>query len=442
MAKQIIDISACQLSVDASQLNADGVILRIGYTGYGSNRPALDEKFEQYYAQYSMLNIPIGIYYFTLAQSIEMVNMEVDWVVDKIRNKKLLLPVWVDCEGQNHSAGWTQLDDTIRSRLMAKWIERMNEKGYYSGIYASKSWFVSKLNKDILKNYDKWVAQYYDRCTYTEPYGMWQYTSSENAIGHGIVSSQNRVDASWCYRDYPDIIKKGNWNHLTDDTPNADGGTDMPDKYKYFEVLSGVNKYSKREHGDCFFTIDGRVSNFQIREFACHDGSDEILIDGDLVRRLQDCRDKFGVTTINSAYRTPAYNKKIGGAPASQHIQGRASDTVCKGATPLEVAMFAEAMGMGGIGLYNWGTHIDTRSGKARWNSTSGREVGVSTFFKTIRLGSIGQYVRIAQKYLKVSQDGIFGAQTRKATIEFQKTRGLVQDGIIGVQTWTKLLTR
>ena len=209
--------------------------------------------------------------------------------------------------------------------------------------------------------------------------------------------------------------------------------------YKYFEVLEGIAKYSKREHGDCFFTIDGRVTNFQIKEFACRDGSDTILIDSELVKRLQDCRDKFGVTTINSAYRTPEWNKKVGGATNSQHIYGRASDTVCKSVTPLEVAMYAEAMGMGGIGLYKDFTHIDTRPGKSRWDCTSGKEKGVSTFFKTIRRGSIGQYVRIAQKYLGIKQDGIFGNATKKAVINFQTKYSLVPDGIIGPKTWERL---
>ena len=104
--------------------------------------------------------------------------------------------------------------------------------------------------------------------------------------------------------------------------------------------------------------------------------------------------------------------------------------------------MYSEVLGMGGIGLYTTFTHIDTRDGKSRWCSTSGTEIGVSTFLKTIKEGDRNQYVGICQKYLKITQDNIFGSQTAKAVRDFQERNGLVVDEIVGVQTWTKLLTQ
>jgi peptidoglycan hydrolase-like protein with peptidoglycan-binding domain len=103
--------------------------------------------------------------------------------------------------------------------------------------------------------------------------------------------------------------------------------------------------------------------------------------------------------------------------------------------------MTAEAMGMGGIGLYKGFTHIDTRDDpKARWDQRSGSPVGVSTFFQTIKYGSSGEYVRIAQRKLGVSVDGIFGNNTKNAVIAFQDNKNLVADGIVGRLTWTELM--
>jgi zinc D-Ala-D-Ala carboxypeptidase len=41
---------------------------------------------------------------------------------------------------------------------------------------------------------------------------------------------------------------------------------------------------------------------------------------------LQPGRDKFGVITINSGYRSPALNAKVGGSKTSQHCNGQAGD--------------------------------------------------------------------------------------------------------------------
>ena len=41
---------------------------------------------------------------------------------------------------------------------------------------------------------------------------------------------------------------------------------------------------------------------------------------------LDPLREKVGAIRINSGYRTPAYNKQIGGATNSQHCKGEAAD--------------------------------------------------------------------------------------------------------------------
>ena len=41
---------------------------------------------------------------------------------------------------------------------------------------------------------------------------------------------------------------------------------------------------------------------------------------------LQPVRDQFGVITINSGYRSPTLNAKVGGSKTSQHCNGQAAD--------------------------------------------------------------------------------------------------------------------
>ncbi len=61
---------------------------------------------------------------------------------------------------------------------------------------------------------------------------------------------------------------------------------------------------------------------------------------------------------------------------------------------------------------------------------------------QTIRKGSTGANVKKLQGLLKnLVADGIFGNITEAAVKAYQKSKGLVADGIVGPKTWTELLT-
>ena len=137
-----------------------------------------------------------------------------------------------------------------------------------------------------------------------------------------------------------------------------------------------VKTYSVSREGETLLS-----PHFRVREFACHDGSDTVKIDEALVELLEQIRAAAGgAVTINSGYRTTAYNAQVGGARYSQHLRGTAADIVVEGAGPLLVGQMAEYYlgSRGGIGVYQTFTHVDTRSGKARWDQRSGREEAVS----------------------------------------------------------------
>ena len=127
-----------------------------------------------------------------------------------------------------------------------------------------------------------------------------------------------------------------------------------------------VKYYSKKKEGNVQLS-----ANFKVKEFACKDGSDVIFISPELVEILQKVRNHFGkAVNINSGYRTPTYNKKIGGATYSQHTYGTAVDIRITGIKPKAVAQYVETLmpNSGGIGIYKNFTHIDVREVKSRWN--------------------------------------------------------------------------
>lgn len=75
----------------------------------------------------------------------------------------------------------------------------------------------------------------------------------------------------------------------------------------------------------------------------------------------------------------------------------------------------------------------------------SGKPACSTGGFPQLKRGSLSNYVLIAQDDLNTlgfrtgGLDGIFGSSTQNAVIEYQRTRGLAADGIIGCNTWRSL---
>ena len=121
------------------------------------------------------------------------------------------------------------------------------------------------------------------------------------------------------------------------------------------------------------------TENFNREEFDCADGSEmptEVQLNiAELAVQLEIIRSHFNAPiTINSAYRSPEHNRKIGSNDSSQHILGKAVDIVVKGVAPDDVSDAIEFLiseGLvkeGGLGRYNTFTHYDIRGTRARWN--------------------------------------------------------------------------
>ena len=120
------------------------------------------------------------------------------------------------------------------------------------------------------------------------------------------------------------------------------------------------------------------TENFNSEEFWCHDGTpvpNKYMANlQELAENLQVLRDDLGLPIhINSGYRTPEYNRQVGGEKASKHLYAMAADITVKGMTPKRVAdrielLIAQGkMVQGGLGRYKSWVHYDVRGTKARW---------------------------------------------------------------------------
>lgn len=120
------------------------------------------------------------------------------------------------------------------------------------------------------------------------------------------------------------------------------------------------------------------TKNFNKAEFDSKCGSEmpEMVLRNikKLSINLQVLRDEIGQPIrINSGYRSPEHNKKVGGAVGSQHVFGNAADIVVANHSPQEVFQIIERliaegkMKEGGLKAYKTFCHYDIRGTKARW---------------------------------------------------------------------------
>lgn len=240
-----------------------------------------------------------------------------------------------------------------------------------------------------------------------------------------------------------------------------------------------VKTYSLKKDGN-----ERIQPNFKVKEFACKDGSDTILIDSIMVEHLQKIRDCTGATSVHvsSGYRTVTYNAKIGGSVSSKHTRGLASDFCVKKGILIcdskKIACIAEILGAKGIEqISDTYLHIDTREGdkwfSIQYNVNGKRyyrkltDLGYRSWFSytgytiydlkivnpftvpamTVKKGDKGESVRWVQYQLVVSGflplllegvcsiDGVFGNRTEQAVLSFQKSNHLQEDGKVGGET-------
>lgn len=170
------------------------VILRIGYTGYKKFQCKIDEVFENNYKNAKAAGLPVGGYYYSLANGPITGKEEADFTLKTIKGKTFEYPIYLDVE-----------DSLYRQRYASKknladacnaWCKAIAAAGYQPGVYASTSWFNNKIGT-ITAPHTKWVAQYYKECQYKGTYDIWQYSSSESVPGIG-----SRVDVNWCYKQF------------------------------------------------------------------------------------------------------------------------------------------------------------------------------------------------------------------------------------------------
>lgn len=209
MAKRGIDISSHQGNIDLNALRnqIDFVIIRVGYGTKG----LIDTKFIRNADLCRSLGIPVGFYWYSYALDVEGAKKEAQAMINAIAPYKDIVQygVWFDMEdadGYKAKNGMPS-NQTLR-QMCAAFCEMTENAGYYSGIYASESWFKNQLNGVETTPYDKWVAQWPTSRgkqtglstpdTKRNDVHLWQFTSIGKFSGYA-----GNLDTNYAYKTFP-----------------------------------------------------------------------------------------------------------------------------------------------------------------------------------------------------------------------------------------------
>ena len=205
--KRGIDISAHQGNIDLGALKSqiDFVIIRVGYGTKGT----IDAKFTRNADLCRSLGIPVGFYWYSYALDVEGAKKEAQAMINAIAPYKDIVKfgVWFDMEdadGYKKRNGMPS-NQTLR-QMCAAFCEATENAGYYSGIYASESWFNNQLNGSEIAAYDRWVAQWPTSggkqtgldtsASKRSDVHLWQFTSAGRFSGYN-----GNLDTNYAYLD-------------------------------------------------------------------------------------------------------------------------------------------------------------------------------------------------------------------------------------------------
>ena len=168
-----IDISHWQGDIDFKRVKKAGVefvYIRVGRGDGIGNGYVLDDKFKKNIEGFNKVGIPVGVYFYSYAASIEDAKKEAEWILSKIKKYKVEKEIVFDWENwsfyQDFHLSFYHLTEIANTFIST--VEKKGYKGmhYSSKYYLENVWFPT--DKPI------WLAHYTKKTNYEGKYNVWQ----------------------------------------------------------------------------------------------------------------------------------------------------------------------------------------------------------------------------------------------------------------------------
>lgn len=174
------------------------IIIRAGYRGSASGKITLDKKFLEHTQAAIGNSMNYGFYFYDQAINEKEAIQQADFMADLIEPLFPTHPIFIDSEyaNKNHNGRADNISKEQRTKNLVAFCNRIIERGYKAGVYASENWFKTMVNYEQLKSYFVWVAKYSSENPSTSKYDAWQYGSA-NIPGSASPIDVNRLYVDW-----------------------------------------------------------------------------------------------------------------------------------------------------------------------------------------------------------------------------------------------------
>ncbi len=178
-----IDVSAWQGDIDFDRVKDAGIEFAFIRVGSGKGIEAdrfVDKKFQRNIEGFNKVGIPVGVYFYSYANSKKEAIKDAEFVLEQIKDYKVELGVAYDWESWSFYNNFHQsfYSNTMNAKAFLDTVAKEGYKGllYSSASYLKKAWYP-------LDEYEVWMAHYTKKTDYDGKYKYWQLASNGRVPG-------------------------------------------------------------------------------------------------------------------------------------------------------------------------------------------------------------------------------------------------------------------
>lgn len=191
-----IDVSEHQGAIDWSQVKASGAQFAMIRGGYGQNN--VDKYFHANAKGAIAAGIPIGMYWFSYAYTVDMARNEAKYAVALAKQYNVTWPIAFDLEYDTVSyaaKNGVKITKSMATQMAKAFCEEIKAAGYSTMNYTNPDYLNRYFDRSQLP-YDVWLAQYSAQPSISDM-SIWQYSSSGSVPG-----ISGRCDMNYAYKNY------------------------------------------------------------------------------------------------------------------------------------------------------------------------------------------------------------------------------------------------